>query len=325
MGYFDHTRYVELTIHFRCNLKCKHCMILETMHHLDPATDEQFQSLLLENRPDADGHTKWDGLILTGSEATLRRDLPDLAKQAKDAGFKHIRIQTHGMRLADASYCQTLVDAGIDEFFVSVTADTEELHDRITEVPGSFRKTMQGLENLDAIGNVRLITNTVVTQLSYQSLPRLVARLRPLKHLVEMNFWNYWPMREVDDTGLLVSHLEVAPYLRAAIRAAVDAGRAVEVKNFPECLLGSERFALLNEQPELRIDPRFWTQFNRNGFNQCVYRDVCSSKQCLGINTAYANQFGWHEDVLRPLTRTAASSPTVYLPVHTPAYANPSA
>ncbi|MFM8436607.1 MAG: radical SAM protein, partial [Planctomycetia bacterium] len=159
--------YVELTVHFRCNLACQHCMILESMHWLEPADDAAFQALLDENARDR----RWRGLILTGSEVTLRADLPDLARRARAAGFEHVRIQTHGMRLEDPRYCRTLVDAGIDEFFVSLTADTPELHDEITCVPGSFAKTVAGLRNLDAIPGVLTMTNTVVTRLSHRSLP----------------------------------------------------------------------------------------------------------------------------------------------------------
>lgn len=296
-----HTDYVELTIHFRCNLKCRHCMILESMHWLEPADEATFSALLDENRREQ----KWKGLILTGSEVTLRADLPRLAERARNAGFEHIRIQTHGMRLDDPRYCRTLCDAGIDEYFVSVTADTADRHDLITEVPGSFDRTLAGLHNLDELPAVTIMTNTVVTRLSYDRLSGIVQLLKDLRHLSKMDFWCYWPMTEVGDPALLVSHIDTLPHLRAAIRTARQLGRQVEVKNFPQCLMGSEADALINDQPELRIDPRFWTEFNRNGFHQCAFRDVCGSRQCLGLNAAYVHQFGWHEDVLRPYPRAA--------------------
>jgi MoaA/NifB/PqqE/SkfB family radical SAM enzyme len=197
------------------------------------------------------------------------------------------------------------MSAGVDEFFVSITADTSELHDQITEVPGSFQKTLHGLLNLSDQPGIVLLTNTVITRLSYQSLPGVVELLKDIPNLVEMDFWNYWPMTEQGDPNLLVSHLQSQPFLRRAIRLARAYGRKVEVKNFPHCLLGTEADVLVNDQPELRIDPRFWNEFNRNGFHQCAFRDVCGSKQCLGLNAAYVNQFGWHEDALRPLPRSA--------------------
>ena len=208
------------------------------------------------------------------------------------------------MRLANPDYCRELIDAGIDEYFVSLTAATAERHDLITEVPGSFEKTLQAMRNLDEFPGVKLMTNTVVTGLSYQQVPDVVELLRPLKHLVEMDFWCYWPMEEDDgQPELLVSHFDAWPYLRTALQQATKYGRHVEVKNFPHCLMGEFAGALNNDQPELRIDERFWTEFERNGFHQCAYRDVCGSKQCLGLNTAYSNHFGWHEDRLLPMPR----------------------
>ena len=43
---FEHSDYVELSMHFRCNLKCKHCMILDSMHWLNPADDAEFSATL---------------------------------------------------------------------------------------------------------------------------------------------------------------------------------------------------------------------------------------------------------------------------------------
>jgi MoaA/NifB/PqqE/SkfB family radical SAM enzyme len=289
--------YVELTMHFKCNLKCEHCMIEGTMDWLKPESMEQFESILAQNAQQG----RWKGLVMTGSEVTLRRDLPELARAARASGFEHVRIQTHGMRLADQAYCRELVEAGIDEYFISVTAADGASHDAITGVPGSFERTLHGLENLESFPGVVSLTNTVVTERSYRQLPDVVERLRHLRRLEQMDFWNYWPMRETDDKELAASHLEVLPYLREAIRRARAYGRSVEVKNFPECLLGDDAEALNNDQPKLMIDPAFWPEFMRNGFHQCVHRSYCGARRCLGLNTAYIRKYGWHADVLVPL------------------------
>ena len=217
------------------------------MDWLRPETDQQLDNVLATNARER----RWKGLTLTGAEVTLRADLPDLARRARAAGFEHVRIQTHGNRLADPAYCRELIDAGIDEYFVSVTAADASSHDAITGVPGSFERTMRGLENLDAIPGVMILTNTVMTARSYRHLPDVVRRLGYLKRLAQMDFWTYWPMRETDDKNLDVSHVEALPFLREAITEARALGRQVEVKNFPECLLGDDR------------DPR-WTTTSRN-------------------------------------------------------------
>jgi len=296
MNRFVQDDYIELTVHFRCNLRCQHCMIEGTMDWLQPESEARLREILERNAAER----CWKGLVLTGSEVTLRGDLPELARRARAHGFEHVRIQTHGVHLASEAYCRELVDAGVDEYFVSVTAADAPTHDAITQVPGAFERMMRGLENLDAIDGIRLLTNTVITRLSYAQLPAVVARLAHLKRLLQMEFWNYWPMREADDKDLVASHLEVLPYLRSAIASARALGRGVVVKNFPECLLGEDRDALDNRQPKLLTDPAFWPEFMRNGFHQCVHRKYCGAAQCLGLNTAYVKKFGWHADELVP-------------------------
>lgn len=284
-------------MHFRCNLRCEHCMIEGTMDRLRPSPMSLFWKILEHNV----ATRRWKGIILTGAEVTLREDLPELALRARDHGFEHVRIQTHGMRLSDTDYCASLVDSGVDEFFVSITAASADSHDAITQTPGSFLRSMKALENLDRFAHVRTMTNTVVTRRSYQQLPGVVGRTSHLERLVQMDFWNYWPMSETDERSLLVDYTEVAPYLRTAISEARRYGRSVEVKNFPECLLGEDADALDNNQPELFIDRAFWREFDRNGFQQCMHRPTCESKKCLGLNTAYIEKFGWQASQLSPI------------------------
>jgi len=293
----DHESYVSLAMEFRCNLHCVHCMIEGTMDRLQPAPDAAFEQALSEQRD----HGRWKGLVLTGSEITLRRDLPDLAERARSAGFERVRIQTHGVHLARPDYTRRLLDAGVNEFFVSVAGSDRESHDRITAVEGAWDKMMAGLEILDREDDVRLLTNTVVTELSYRLLPDLVESLSHLRRLIQMEFWNYWPMAETDEKGLCARHSDVLPYLRRAILRARELDRFVEVKNFPECMLGQLGDAVVNAQPMLVIDPEFWKEFDRNGFYQCVHREACGSTECLGLNSAYIERFGWEADELSPL------------------------
>jgi hypothetical protein len=141
----------------------------------------------------------------------------------------------------------------------------------------------------------------VVTELSYRLLPDLVESLSQFRRLIQMEFWNYWPMAETDEKGLCARHSDVLPYLRRAILRARELDRFVEVKNFPECMLGQLGDAVVNAQPMLVIDPEFWKEFDRNGFYQCVHREACGSTECLGLNSAYIERFGWEADELSPL------------------------
>lgn len=293
----DHERYVSLTMEFRCNLKCVHCMIEGTMDRLQPTSEQVFESVCADQAETG----RWDGLVLTGSEITLRRDLDRIARRAREAGFRHVRIQTHGMHLARTDYAERLIEAGVDEFFVSVAGADRESHDRITGVVGAWDKMMAGLVTLDRHEHVRIITNTVVTSLSYLMLPDIVTALGHLRRLVQMEFWVYFPMAETDGKGLLARHGDILPHLREAILRCRAAGRFVEVKNFPECLLDELGDALVNGQPTLVIDPEFWREFDRNGFHLCPHRESCGSSQCLGLTRAYVAAYGDERNCLSPM------------------------
>lgn len=299
----DHEKYVSLTMEFRCNLKCVHCMIEGTMDRLAPTSDETLETICADQART----NRWEGLVLTGSEITLRRDLPDIARKAKSSGFKHVRIQTHGMHLGRTDYADKLIDAGVDEFFVSVAGNNAESHDRITQVNGAWEKMMRGMVHLDQYDHVKLITNSVITTQSYTLLPGMVDAMKHLKRLVQMEFWNFFPMAETDPKDLAARHADILPYLREAIHKCRTDNRYVEVKNFPECMLAELGDALVNAQPVLMIDPEFWTEFDRNGFYNCPHQEACSSTECLGLTTAYRTKFGDEAGELRPLAKTEIS------------------
>ena len=296
----DHEKYISICMEFRCNLKCVHCMIEGTMDDLNASTDEQFEDILKTQHRTG----QWRGLVLTGAEITLRRDLSDLAKRAKDSGFENVRIQTHGMHLHREDYARKLVESGVDEYFISVAGSDRETHDKITQVPGSWDKMVMGMENLSAFPHVKILTNTVVTKLSYRLLPDASTFLSSIGNLVQMEFWNYWPMSEKDDRGLLANYQDVQPYLLEAIEIAHQNNKAVEVKNFPRCMLGEKDDTLVNEQPTLLIDANFWEEFDRNNFLLCPHQDRCNSGDCMGLSEAYIKEFGDGRDYLTPYPLT---------------------
>lgn len=272
-------------------------MIENTMNWLTPQSMDDFSNILAVNKLER----RWTGLILTGAEITLDSRLPSLARLAKKHGFQNIRIQTHGGKLANIAYLKELVNAGINEFFISVTGAEESVHDAITGVPGSFRDTLAAISNLSLIPDTSVITNTVITSKSYQYLPEIVSLLASFPAVVQIEFWNYFPMRSTDDKSLIARFNEVTPYLLSSLSLAESLGMPIEIKNYPHCLLKGYKHCLRNDQPQLEIDPRFWQEFMRNGFYQCYHQATCSSSECLGLNTAYINRYGWEIDILSPL------------------------
>jgi len=79
---------------------------------------------------------------ITGGEPTIRDDLLDIVKMAKEVGFSHIQVNTNGLKLADsAEYCQQLKDAKVNTIYMSFDGVTKETNPWI-------EKNKQAIENL---------------------------------------------------------------------------------------------------------------------------------------------------------------------------------
>ena len=56
---------------------------------------------------------------ISGGEPTVRDDLPEIVKMAKDMGFEYVQLNTNGKKIgADEEYAHTLKQAGVDAVFM---------------------------------------------------------------------------------------------------------------------------------------------------------------------------------------------------------------
>ena len=96
---------VFIDITNRCNLNCPICINnTPTMGFLFEPPLEYFEKIL-------DHFARQDpkpSVQLFGGEPTVRRDLPEIVRMAKDRSMQ-VRVVTNGIRLADPEYCRELV------------------------------------------------------------------------------------------------------------------------------------------------------------------------------------------------------------------------
>ena len=114
-------------------------------------------------------------LVLTGGEPTIRDDIVDIIRYAKSKGIDNIAMQTNGIRFADSSFTNRLIEAGLSFVSVTMTGHKAEVHDMQTKLKGSFDKTIEGLRNL-VDNKIRVMVYVVITTYNYRNLDRL-ARL----------------------------------------------------------------------------------------------------------------------------------------------------
>jgi len=293
-GRLDLKRYLVVPLWFGCNNNCVTCMLSGMRERLSPMGFENYKSILTA----AGDSGRFEGLILSGAEVTIFDDLERYIGFASSLGcFRRIQIQTNGRRLGDRKYLKRIIGVGVNEFFVSIYG-TEEIHDALTRVEGSYRETMNGIRNLEAY-DVNVVSNTVLSKINRHDIPDLMGSLMD-ERISETHLWNFFPMEESDTGDILVSMNDVLILLGELVQVIEPAERPFVLKGFPECL-GVGPFCLDSDFPATSLPDGFWERFGKSQFGTCIHRERCSSTTCWGLSRAYINKFGDERGLLSPI------------------------
>ncbi|MDD5005945.1 MAG: radical SAM protein [Candidatus Omnitrophica bacterium] len=150
---------------FSCNNSCIMCSVRELRRtQKDRSTSEILSDI---SRYRKEGFKR---IEFSGGEVTLRKDIFALLRHAKILGFEKVLISTNGRKLKDFNFCKDILSCGLDLSSFSIYGHTSKIHDRITRSEGSFRQTVQGLENFKKINKSGEMVNTVILKYNYQYL-----------------------------------------------------------------------------------------------------------------------------------------------------------
>lgn len=276
-------------VNFHCNQACRFCFVST---HLPPADERAIEAAIAEIGA-LSGF-----LTLSGGEPTLNPRLADYARLGKRLGARHIELQTNAVRLAEPGLARALLEAGVDLAFVSLHASSAELSDRITEAPGTFDKTVRGIDAIAAAGMaVRL--NFVFCGINRADFPTYIEMVAARWPGAPVTVSHVAPSTDVvpHDASLIPRYTDVMPSLAEGIRRAKRLG--VELTGFesmcgvPLCQVPDDvsAFFRLAEAPP-------------DG-GEFVKADACRAcaldRRCFGVRRGYAELHGTSE--LRPVEK----------------------
>ena len=122
---------VLLEVTERCSLRCRFCFARGGEGAREPGLDE-----LKDAIRDIVRQCGSPLLQLSGGEPTLRDDLDELVRFAKEAGCSYVQLNTNGIRLArEPDYAKKLADAGLDIVFLQFDGTRDEIYESLRGMP----------------------------------------------------------------------------------------------------------------------------------------------------------------------------------------------
>jgi AdoMet-dependent heme synthase len=151
---------VHLDLTYRCNERCIHCYLDHDDH--GEMTTAEIESVLDQL---ADAGVFF--LTFSGGEVLLRRDFFHLAAYARRLLF-NLKIKTNGVMIGDDE-ARRLRELGVEQVQLSVYSHRPEIHDAITKLPGSLKRTIDAVRHLRAHGLKVTIANVLMTANSFDN------------------------------------------------------------------------------------------------------------------------------------------------------------
>jgi AdoMet-dependent heme synthase len=144
---------LHMDITWRCNERCEHCY-LDHDGKGEMSTDE-IKGVLQEL---ADTGTFF--LSISGGEPLMRMDCFEILEFARALKF-NVKLKTNAVMIGPKQ-AERIRKLGIEQVQISLYSHRPEVHDAITKLPGSLRRTIDGIKNLKAVGVKVSVTDVLM-------------------------------------------------------------------------------------------------------------------------------------------------------------------
>ncbi len=168
-------RLIPFTVHweltYHCNLRCPHCYV---------APQGSREDLSFGQITDILDLLKANGslfVIFSGGEILTRNDFFDIARYAREKGFA-LRLLTNGT-LIDERIADRIKDLHPLSVEISLYGSIPATHDRVTECPGSFERSIKALRLLRQ-RSIRTVVKSLLMKQNageFQSIKQLALEL----------------------------------------------------------------------------------------------------------------------------------------------------
>jgi radical SAM protein with 4Fe4S-binding SPASM domain len=147
---------VQVDLTYRCNERCVHCYLDHNDH--GEMTTAEFKHLF-----DEMAEAGVFILTLSGGEIFLRKDFFELLEYARlTLGFC-VKLKTNAIMIREREAAR-LREIGVESIQISIYSYRPEVHDAITLVPGSLKRSLDAIRFLKSQGLRVIMANVLMTQ-----------------------------------------------------------------------------------------------------------------------------------------------------------------
>lgn len=183
-----------------CNFRCPFCHNRELV-----LTPEVYEDVPLEFVEDyiSENREFLDGIVITGGEPTIHRDLPELVKRIKALGMK-VKLDTNG---TNPEMLKDLIDAGlIDYVAMDLKAPLDESYDDLAGAKVDLSKVKRSIEIIMGSGiDYEFRTTMVPILLKPEDYERMAAYIGTAR---KMALQHFSPRNTIDPNLSVVKPLE---------------------------------------------------------------------------------------------------------------------
>lgn len=161
---------VHLDVTYRCNERCVHC-------YLDHDGDGEMAYEEIVDLLEQMAAAGVLFLTISGGEPLLRKEIFDIVRRARQLTF-NVKLKTNAIliREREAALLRAL---DVEKVQVSIYSHRPEVHDAITNVPGSLERSLAAIRFLIAQG-MRVIVANVLMRQNWADYPRVQDLAREL-------------------------------------------------------------------------------------------------------------------------------------------------
>lgn len=149
---------VHLDVTYRCNERCEHCY-LEHDDRGEMSSAEIYD--VLQQLANAGVFF----LTISGGEPLVRRDCMEIIARARSLGF-NVKFKTNAVLIREKEAIR-LRELGVEQVQISIYSHRSEVHDSVTKLPGSLRRSLAGIRLLRKQG-IRVTLANVLMRSNFE-------------------------------------------------------------------------------------------------------------------------------------------------------------